>query len=376
MFMSYLMKKDSIKTRLLLIVGICLLGMLVLVVNQIYNTHRLNSLHEQSKHLLQLSNELLQLRRHEKDFLLRLDPSYVQAFQIRADSVERHIAETKILLAKLSANDYLFDDLLGGFDAYKKSFIELVALQTAIGINENSGFQGDFRQATHTLEKQLKSNELAGLQIKLLQIRRNEKDFLLRKRMQYFEQEYQLYDSLRDNIASLKPQNYLLLLGLLDDYQLGFKQLVDAYQQMGLDHTLGIQGRFRLNAHVLERQVATLYDQLNVLIAKTEQQVERLSLVIMSTTSLALILILIKSYMTFQRAFLNFVMFFYRCKREYQHMDGKKLGFSEFKYLASIANEMIDAKKEVELKLQAAHKHISELEKTLEQPTAENRALG
>ena len=44
-------------------------------------------------------------------------------------------------------------------------------------------------------------------------------------------------------------------------------------------------------------------------------------------------------------------------------MDSKKLGFSEFKYLATIANEMIDARCDIERQLQAANKHIAELEK-------------
>ncbi|GAC32224.1 hypothetical protein GPLA_1310 [Paraglaciecola polaris LMG 21857] len=32
-------------------------------------------------------------------------------------------------------------------------------------------------------------------------------------------------------------------------------------------------------------------------------------------------MLLVRSFLTLQCAFSDFVMFFYRCKREYQHMD-------------------------------------------------------
>jgi hypothetical protein len=360
-------KFDSIKTRLLIIIAVCLLGMLVLVINQIYNTDRLIKLNSQSKQLLRLSNELLQLRRHEKDFLLRLDPHYVDSFKVRADGFAQQISEIKPVFSKLGDTDMLFDELNSSFAQYQTQFFALVSLQTKIGLDENSGFQGDFRQATHSLEDELKRLNQTNLQVLLLEMRRSEKDFLLRKRLEYVKRETSFYKQLSTALGQSKPLNAKLQQALLDDYQHSFLQLVTAYQTSGLDHTLGLQGQFREQAHALEAQLTTVNNKLAVSITFAEKRVEHISLLIMTITSLVLIILLIKSYITFQRAFLNFVMFFYRCKREYQHMDGKKLGFSEFKYLATIANEMIDARRDVERQLQVANKHIAELKKSAEQ---------
>jgi methyl-accepting chemotaxis protein len=181
--------------------------------------------------------------------------------------------------------------------------------------------------------------------------------------MGYVERETLIYQQLSLAISQSNQLNVQQQQSLLNTYQHSFLQLVKAYQTIGLDHTQGLQGQFREQAHTLEAQLIRVNNQLAVLITDAEEQVERISLFIMTITSLALIVLLIKSYITFQRAFLNFVMFFYRCKREYQHMDGKKLGVSEFKYLATIANEMIDARCDIERQLQAANKHIAELEK-------------
>lgn len=353
---------DSIKTRLIIIIAVCLLGILVLVGNQIYNTDRLINLNSQSKQLLNLSHELLQLRRHEKDFLLRLDPQYVDKFRIRADGFSQQITQLNPIFAKLGDTDTLFDELSLSFNQYRSQFFSLVSLQTQIGLDENSGFQGRFRQATHSLEEQLQRLNQTDLQVLMLQMRRSEKDFLLRKNLDYVERETLFYQQLSLAITQSNQLN-VQQQPLLDIYQHSFLQLVSAYQTIGLDHTLGLQGQFREQAHVLEEQLTRVNNKLAVLINVAEVRVERISLLIMTITTLVLVTLLIKSYITFQRAFLNFVMFFYRCKREYQHMDGKKLGFSEFKYLATIANEMIDARCDIERQLQAANKHIAELEK-------------
>lgn len=354
---------DSIKTRLIMIITVCLLGMLVLVGNQIYNTDRLINLNNQSKQLLNLRYELLQLRRHEKDFLLRLDLQYVEQFKDRADGFSNQITQIKPIFAKLGDTDTLFDELSHNFTQYRDQFFSLVSLKTQIGLDENSGFQGRFRQATHSLEEQLQRLNKTDLQVLMLQMRRSEKDFLLRKDLDYVERETRFYQQLSLAITQSSQLNVQQQQALLNTYQQGFLQLVTAYQTIGLDHTLGLQGQFREQAHALESQLTLVNNKLAVLISFAEERVERISLLIMAVTTLVLIVLLIKSYITFQRAFLNFVMFFYRCKREYQHMDSKKLGFSEFKYLANIANEMIDARCDIERQLQAANKHIAELEK-------------
>lgn len=355
-------KFDSIKTRLIMIISVCLLGMLVLVANQIYNTDRLISLNSQSKQLLNLSNELLQLRRHEKDFLLRLDLQYVDRFKVRADDFSRKITLMKPVFSKLGDTDGLFEELSFSFAQYRLQFFSLANFQIQIGLDENSGYHGDFRRATHSLEEQFQRLNQTDLQVLLLQMRRSEKDFLQRKYMDYVARETLLYEQLSLAISQSNQLNVKQQQALLDSYQYSFLQLVSAYQTIGLDHTLGLQGQFREQAHVLESQLTRVNSKLADLIMLSEEQAARLSLVIMMTTSLTLIVLLIKSYITFQRAFLNFVMFFYRCKREYQHMDGKKLGFSEFKHLATIANEMIDARCDIERQLQEANRHITELE--------------
>ena len=75
-------------------------------------------------------------------------------------------------------------------------------------------------------------------------------------------------------------------------------------------------------------------------------------MVIALLTSVAVILLLIKSFANFHRSFANFVLFFDRCKRQYQRIDPKQLGFSEFRSLAALANEMVESRRQIERRLE------------------------
>lgn len=69
------MRLDSIRHRLLAIIVIFLISMTLLVILQIYSVNRLVGIQSHADLLSDLNIELLQLRRHEKDFLLRREIS-------------------------------------------------------------------------------------------------------------------------------------------------------------------------------------------------------------------------------------------------------------------------------------------------------------
>lgn len=364
--MNIYFKKDSIKARLILIIAICVAGMLILAANQIHDTNKLIDLNTQSKALLNLNAQLLQLRRHEKDFLLRMDEKYQDLFLQQADDFETQVTDLENFFASKKNDQAMFNHVKQSFSDYRHKFIALTEVQKQIGLDENSGYQAQFRAATHKLEQHLQQNNYLEFHLALLQLRRSEKDFMLRHQIEYFQQHQQDYRQLRQNIANTGNNQ---LVKLLDRYQKGFAQLVKAQQELGLVHTQGLQGAFREQAHTAENALMLLDKSLVMILEETQQKVKRNSLLIMLGTSAVLMTLLIRSFITLQKAFSTFVMFFYRCKREYQHIDERKQGFSEFKYLATIANEMIDARQEMELELKKAQLKIAELKQQQQAPS-------
>ena len=92
------LRLDSIKSRLMLITLVCVVGMLMMMFNQLHYTNRLLELHYEKDIVREMSNDLLQLRRHEKDFLLRKNFDYVRRFELT----------NRELLSKLNRVDSMF----------------------------------------------------------------------------------------------------------------------------------------------------------------------------------------------------------------------------------------------------------------------------
>ena len=123
-------------------------------------------------------------------------------------------------------------------------------------------------QSTTTAFNDLLDNDVAvgaragKIDSLMLQCRRNEKDFLLRRDLKYL-------DSLKSNCAALTDearsvaklaeaggneegtQQANQVVSLAAEYQSEFEKLVLAWQRKGLDHKSGLQGEFRAAAHVL-----------------------------------------------------------------------------------------------------------------------------
>jgi methyl-accepting chemotaxis protein len=358
------MRLDSIRHRLLAIIVIFLISMTLLVILQIYSVNRLVGIQSHADLLSDLNIELLQLRRHEKDFLLRREISYTEDFVRRAAGFNEQLNELRDIQRQYGVEESLIDSVNQAFERYSNQFARLVALQRVIGLNENSGQQGRFRDAIHELEALLAGNDMDEMSVQLLQLRRHEKDFMLRQEMRYNEAHLETYVSLRRRLNSSNLDFQEPAINLLDDYRNGFADLVSANEEMGLDPDSGLRASFRTAAQTVETRLVEMNAVLTPLIADRQAVVRRSGLVIVVLTALSLSALLLHSFFSLRRAFSTLIMFFYRCKREYELLDERKIDFAEFKILAAVVNEMIQARKESERELKEANRRLAEYENT------------
>lgn len=121
------------------------------------------------------------------------------------------------------------------------AFNEVVQLQQEIGLTPKAGLYGTLRTAVHNVESMLKEYDQLSLQVAMLQLRRNEKDFMLRREMTYvetFDANIALFNSsLRASSLDLDTQNKIA--ALIEQYQRDFKSLVSKEQQLGLNEKEG-----------------------------------------------------------------------------------------------------------------------------------------
>jgi len=96
------------------------------------------------------------------------------------------------------------------------------------GLNENNGYEEDFRVNVHKLEDLLKEKRLSQFTINMLQIRRNEKDFIVRRNNKYVENVVRLTDQLIQNTFTLniRQESKDSIVKLSNNYKNKFIKLV------------------------------------------------------------------------------------------------------------------------------------------------------
>ncbi len=129
--------------------------------------------------ILRFDSELLQVRRNEKDFLLRKDKRYVDMHGHSMEAAAKRVAFLKEgMTGELQAK---YAQIEREFAKYRTAFAEVAKVQTAIGLTQNDGLWGEMRTRARETEEALAAASVDLLTLDLLQMRRNEKDFMLRE---------------------------------------------------------------------------------------------------------------------------------------------------------------------------------------------------
>ncbi|WP_422004957.1 methyl-accepting chemotaxis protein [Pyruvatibacter mobilis] len=166
----------------------------------------------------------LEMRRREKDFLMRRDMAYAEKYDGAVDRVLGRLDAMKVMPTTQEEAAAL-DRLTAGIRAHREKFATVVALQQEIGLDEKSGLQGNLRAAVHAVEKRLAEAELDALTVKMLMMRRHEKDFMLRGAEKYIgriDTRRTEFDTLLA-AAELDPGYKRDVSRLMDTYQADFK---------------------------------------------------------------------------------------------------------------------------------------------------------
>lgn len=113
-------------------------------------------------------------------------------------------------------------------DSLKNYTNETFAFWVERGLNENSGYEGEFRKNVHQLEELLNSEKLSQFTIDMLQIRRSEKDFIVRRNEKYVNNVINLVDKLINNAKQQDINNVTKesIIDLSKEYKLKFMKLV------------------------------------------------------------------------------------------------------------------------------------------------------
>ncbi|OUL57615.1 methyl-accepting chemotaxis protein [Pseudoalteromonas ulvae] len=231
-----LLQRFSIKLRLQLNALVIAIAMIVMLAVLIYETNSMAKLTEAIKVTEELSISQLELRKHEKNFLFFKSEDELALFSEKFKEFESKSARLNYLLSDLSYDTSDLNKLDSLITQYNTVFTEVVELQKTIGLHPKDALYGQLRGAVHEVETLLKEQSNFELLSAMLQLRRNEKDFMLRLDDKYLAK-------FNDNVASFSkaiaqsdlPSDYKTKLnGLLNVYHQKFSDLVQAQRALGL----------------------------------------------------------------------------------------------------------------------------------------------
>ncbi len=156
-----------------------------------------------SRHAELANTQMLQARRHEKDFLLRKDEKYLE----RHAGMVRELSETLAQIHDLAERAELpgitseIDTARENAATYGATFELLVQAWRTRGLDHKSGLQGSFRNTVHDLGNRLKQHRLEEARVHMLMCRRYEKDYLRTRAEKYVTR---LGDSLAQMTAAVE----------------------------------------------------------------------------------------------------------------------------------------------------------------------------
>lgn len=183
-----------------------------------------DSVHEleaQAEHfkVASLYLQLLQIRRREKDLGLRREQHYeANVLELIQEFREKTTASS--LAPEIKA------ELQREIDSYEHAFRDYA--RTVLANQDITGGKGPFRQTAHRIEAVLGAHYVPDLEADILQLRRREKDYLLRGDGKYVAWAQREIGTIRNNIgqSAISAQEKSTLIALLESYEKDFLALV------------------------------------------------------------------------------------------------------------------------------------------------------
>jgi methyl-accepting chemotaxis protein len=241
---------------------------------------------------------MLSARRNEKDFQLRdlSLPAFYQSGE--TDNLTKHrgsMAAMDKAITQLAESHELrhgenFKALQAADAAYEEAFLKLVAAYRSRGFLD-WGAEGEFRAAAHGLESRILALKRPALEIGLLTIRRNEKDYLLRHQQTDVEALVANVTRMRSEASGMREPARTDLLDGLDKYGTAFQKYVEMEKVIGLTENDGLQGAMRDAIHKVEPLVPLLIADANAAGAEANRMLVLLTLIVLAAGTGAGILV-------------------------------------------------------------------------------------
>lgn len=208
--------------------------------------------------------DILMLRRHEKDFLMRHDITQPDKFENTYNVMKKDIAQLQSFLDDLQLLQNQGEALEQILVQYANQFHEILAIQLGLGLTYDDGLCGKLREQAHHIEANIALFPSPELMNALLMIRRFEKDFMLRTTTtdlaQWKNKVHEFKNLILKHVSSKERQERLL--SITNSYENYLQQFAAAMAKKGFTNRDGLWFELTSSAHLLEQSLKSMTDDL------------------------------------------------------------------------------------------------------------------
>ena len=279
--MSFL-ENLTIKRRLqlnALVVGLAMVILLCVIIFEGRENLKLNQTIQLAK---ELNIQQLELRKHEKNFLFYKTESSLASFEKEYAVLDTKLAELQTLMASLNIDTQKAAQLKSLVAKYNSDFNNVVSLQRTIGLNPKDALYGELRSAVHKVETLLNEQESDELLVLMLQLRRAEKDFMLRLDTKYLPRFDDTITKLEQSLSlsTINSSTKSELNSLIATYQNSFQALVKAQVELGVNLESGALGKMRESVSKSDTVVGQIVEETVIHVKNSVSEAQFLAITI------------------------------------------------------------------------------------------------
>ena len=241
----------------------------VIILTSWFLYYEVSSSSEQAQQLTHIQTALQRTMDKEQQLLTNMEPELEAVLPQQKYFYQDSYSRLLQLLSHEQALLPLLQQLDGLAKDYFAKLERLMELQQQLGYDEKSGLYGEFRRQSHALQQAAASDLSQALEILVLELRRREKDYLLRADERYLVMHENLVAQVRQRLV--QQNNKEEIARLPEAYEFGFNQYVSLLQQLGLTHNQGLRGQLHTTKQQLRNQVELL-DTRSQSLAKQRQE--------------------------------------------------------------------------------------------------------
>jgi len=207
----------------------------------------------------ELTSDMLMLRRHEKDFLLRKDLKYIAKFENRMLIMNEHVDQLKADLNENTNIQNMLNNTKQNLETYQAQLFNLVKIDEKIGLEKHQGLRGAFNQAEQDLKLSVSETGDSQAIANTLHLVLLENDF---------QSNLDLKVKSNVEIELIQAKSYFNLLSSqavedIAQFDISAQNLADALKMRGLDQNSGLRGELRSSIHQVEALVGNVSNELD-----------------------------------------------------------------------------------------------------------------